>query len=108
MIVRASIPRSSTSSRSNPELFYPAVVARRMGLTKHAAVALKAAICFGCNQSFDGNPVGYRYDSDLVGPSDRAELTGLIFHEGHLYRYARRRGWTPLADEIARRGDTRF
>jgi hypothetical protein len=65
-------------------------------------------MCFGCNQSFDGNPVGYRYETDLVGASDQAELAGLVFHPGHLFRYARRRGWNALAQELDRLGGPHY
>lgn len=79
-----------------------------MAISKRAVPAPKSAMCFSCNQTFDGNPVAYQFDSDLVPEVDRAELQGLMFHQGHLYHYARRRGWTDLADAIGREGAGRY
>jgi hypothetical protein len=79
-----------------------------VSLSKSPTVASKGVLCFGCNRGFEGNPIAYQYESDLLDASQQAELAGLVFHEGHLQHYARRRGWTALADEIARRGDRRF
>ena len=67
-----------------------------MTVTSREVVAPPGAMCFGCNQSFAGNPIAVQYDSDLVPESARAELRGLVFHRGHLLHYARRRGWTDL------------
>jgi hypothetical protein len=77
-------------------------------ITKRTVVAPKSSMCFACNQTFDGNPVAYQFESDLVPEVDRAELAGLMFHQGHLYHYARRRGWTALADAIGRDGAARY
>ena len=79
-----------------------------MTLTKRTVVAPKSAMCFACNQTFEGNPVAYQFDSDLVPEVDRSELRGLMFHQGHLYHYARRRGWTELADTIGHDGAARY
>ncbi|HEV2519474.1 MAG TPA: hypothetical protein VGX00_02475 [Thermoplasmata archaeon] len=79
-----------------------------MTLTKKPVTAPKGAICFGCNQSFEGNPMGVRFESDLVPPADRPELAGLCFHPGHLIRYARRRNWTELATFIEQNGPSSF
>ena len=70
-------------------------------VTSQEVVAPPGAICFGCNQSFAGNPIAVRYDSDLVPESARSELRGLVFHRGHLLHYARRRGWTALVADLA-------
>jgi hypothetical protein len=77
-------------------------------LTKRSAAVPKGAMCFGCNQGFEGNPVGIRFESDLVPPADRPELAGLYFHPGHLIRYARRMNWTELADFLEAQGPSNF
>ncbi|MCI4358124.1 MAG: hypothetical protein L3J95_00845 [Thermoplasmata archaeon] len=79
-----------------------------MTLNKKTAAVPKGAICFGCNQSFEGNPVGVRFESDLVSVEDRPELAGLYFHPGHLIRYARRRDWTELAEYIEQNGAAQY
>ncbi len=72
-----------------------------MTVTSREVMAPPGAMCFGCNQSFAGNPIAVQYDSDLVPEGARAELRGLVFHRGHLLHYARRRGWTELAAALA-------
>ena len=67
-----------------------------MTITERAVVAPPGAICFSCNQSFDGNPVAYGFDTDLLPAAQAAELRGLVFHQGHFLHYARRRGWTTV------------
>jgi hypothetical protein len=79
-----------------------------MVITKQPVVVPKTAFCFGCNQSFDGNPVGLQFDTDLVTPPHRAELRGLYFHPGHLYRYARHRDWAELAQFLQQNGPTNY
>jgi hypothetical protein len=79
-----------------------------VALTKTPTVASRGVLCFGCNQGFEGNPIAYRYDTDLLNASQQAELAGLVFHEGHLQHYARRRGWNALDDELAKRGGHRY
>ena len=79
-----------------------------MSITKRQVVAPSSAMCFACNRTFEGNPVAVQFESDLVPEADRAELKGLLFHEGHLYHYARRRGWTQLADAIGHDGASRY
>ncbi|HEY6237847.1 MAG TPA: hypothetical protein VIZ68_01495, partial [Thermoplasmata archaeon] len=61
-------------------------------------------VCFGCNQSFQGNPVGLQFETDLLDQAHRAELSGLYFHPGHLHHYARRRGWTALGRYLEETG----
>jgi hypothetical protein len=77
-------------------------------LAKHVAVAKKGAYCFGCNQAFEGGAPAVRFESDLLPDSDRAELSNLLFHPGHLIRYARRRNWTGLADFIEGAGAAQY
>ncbi len=77
-------------------------------LTKRSVVAAPGAICFACNQSFEGNPVAVAFETDLLPPAQAAELKGLVFHSGHLHHYARRRGWTDLAAYIAQEGPANF
>jgi hypothetical protein len=79
-----------------------------MPLTSRTAVAPTGAICFGCNQGFDGNPVALQFETDLLPPAATAELHGLYFHPHHLLRYARRRDWTALAQHIESQGSARF
>ena len=79
-----------------------------MALTKRSTVVPAGAICFGCNQSFEGNPVGLSFETDLLDASRRAELGGLYFHPGHLYHYARRRGWEPLVLYLHEHGASAF
>lgn len=79
-----------------------------MPVTKREAMVPKGAICFGCNQSFEGNPVGVQFETDLLEPNHQAELRGLFFHPGHLYHYAKRRGWEPLAHFLAEHGPRDF
>ena len=67
-----------------------------MTLTKNPVVAPAHAVCFSCNQGFEGNPVAFQFDTDLVPPAAAQELRGLVFHRGHLYHYARRREWAEL------------
>ena len=67
-----------------------------MRLVKNTVVAPSGAVCFSCNQGFAGNPVAFQFDTDLVPPAAEQELKGLVFHQGHLYHYARRRGWVEL------------
>ena len=75
-----------------------------MALVRRTVVAPASAVCFGCNQSFEGNPVGYAFETDLLPPAQAAELRGLLFHHGHLAHYAHRRGWTELATAAAHEG----
>ncbi len=70
-------------------------------MSRREAVVPKGAFCFGCNQSFEGNPVGLQFDSDLLDEAARAELRGRYFHPGHLRHYARRRGWERLVQFLA-------
>ncbi len=77
-------------------------------LTKRSVVAPPGAICFACNQTFEGNPVAVAFDTDLLPPAQAAELRGLVFHSGHLHHYARRRGWSELAAFLAQAGPTAF
>lgn len=79
-----------------------------MTIVKHTVVAPPSALCFACNRTFEGNPVACQFESDLVPAVDRAELQGLLFHPGHLYHYARRRGWTELADTIGHDGAAHY
>lgn len=79
-----------------------------MTLTRRSAVVPKGAVCFGCNQSFEGNPVGVQFETDLLDASHQSELRGLFFHPGHLYHYARRRGWDPLVRYLAEHGPHDF
>ncbi|HEV2231607.1 MAG TPA: hypothetical protein VGV64_05325 [Thermoplasmata archaeon] len=79
-----------------------------MTLTKKDVAVPKAAICFGCNQPFEGNPVGRQFRSDLLSPSSQGELAGLYFHPGHLLRYARRRNWTALAEFLEANGPSNY
>ena len=79
-----------------------------MTLTKKSIAVKDTAICFGCNQSFQGNPIALRFESDLVPPNDRAELSGLPFHPGHLIHYARRREWHELTDYLVQNGPSNF
>ena len=79
-----------------------------MAVTSREIVAPKGAICFGCNQGFEGNPVGVQVETDLVPEAARLELRGLVFHRGHLHHYARRRGWSELAEFLAREGPQRY
>ncbi len=79
-----------------------------MTLSKRAVVAPPGAICFACNQSFEGNPVAVAFETDLIPAAQAARLHGLVFHAGHLYHYARRRGWAELAAYIAREGPAQF
>jgi hypothetical protein len=77
-------------------------------VAKRSAAVPKGAICFGCNQSFEGNPVGLQFETDLLPPHDQAELSGLYFHPGHLYHYARRREWHQLSEYLAKSGPSHF
>lgn len=77
-------------------------------LTKRTVVAPPGAICFACNQSFEGNPVAVAFETDLLPPSQAAELRGLVFHAGHLQHYARRRGWADLSTFLAHEGPSRY
>lgn len=77
-------------------------------LSKQSVVVPKGAFCFGCNQSFEGNPVGLQFDTDLVDAAHRSELHGLYFHPGHLYRYARRRNWEALAQFLQLNGPASY
>jgi hypothetical protein len=79
-----------------------------MTLNRLPAKVPKGAICFGCNQSFEGNPIGVRFESDLLPAEDRPELAGLYFHPGHLLRYARRRDWNELAQFIETHGSSNY
>ncbi len=79
-----------------------------MTLTKRAVVAPPGAICFACNRSFEGNPVAVAFETDLLPEPQAAELRGLVFHSGHLYHYAKRRGWAELAAFLAREGPTQY
>ena len=79
-----------------------------MTLTKRAVVAPASAVCFSCNQSFEGNPVAFGFETDILPPSQAAELRGLLFHQGHLIHYARRRGWTEVVAEITRDGASNY
>ncbi len=77
-------------------------------LTKRSVVAPHGAICFACNQSFEGNPVAVAFDTDLLPAAQASELRGLVFHSGHLYHYARRRGWSELVAFLAREGPAAY
>ena len=79
-----------------------------MGVTKREAAVPRGAFCFGCNQSFEGNPVALQFETDLLSPAHQAELKGLYFHPGHLLHYARRRGWTELVDFLTATGSPRY
>jgi hypothetical protein len=79
-----------------------------MPVTKKTSSVPKGSICFGCNQTFEGNPVGVQFETDLLPPTASGELRGLYFHPGHLLHYARRREWHALADFIALNGPTNF
>jgi hypothetical protein len=77
-------------------------------LRKNTVVAPKGAVCFGCNQTFEGNPVAFQYETDLLPPPEQAELSGLQFHQGHLLHYVKKRGWTVLAEHITAEGTSHF
>lgn len=77
-------------------------------LNKRPVAAPKGAFCFGCNQLFGLGEPALKFESDLVPPSDQAELAGLCFHPHHLIRYARRRNWDSLAEAIESGGPTNF
>jgi hypothetical protein len=77
-------------------------------LVKHAAVAPKGSLCFGCNQGFEGGAPALRFESDLVPVPDRPELAGLCFHPSHLLRYARRRNWAGVVEFIEKAGPSNF
>ena len=79
-----------------------------MSLTKRSAVVPPGAICFGCNQSFEGNPVGLQFETDLLDPPHHAELSGLYFHPGHLHHYVRRRGWATLDQFLVDHGPSNY
>ncbi|HZY92117.1 MAG TPA: hypothetical protein VFG07_05015 [Thermoplasmata archaeon] len=80
-----------------------------MTLTKRAVVAPPGAICFACNQSFEGNPVAFSFETDdLLPPPQASELHGLVFHKGHLLHYARRRGWEAVVAFVASAGPSNF
>jgi hypothetical protein len=72
------------------------------------AVVPAGAVCFGCHQSFEGNPVGLAFDTDLLSAAHRAELQGLYFHPGHLLRYARSREWHELAEFLQQNGPQNY
>lgn len=77
-------------------------------LEKHVAMAPKNAYCFGCNQPFEGGSPAVRFESDLVPPSDQPQLANLVFHPGHLIRYASRRNWTALVEFLERAGPSNY
>lgn len=77
-------------------------------LTKRSVATSPSTVCFSCNQSFEGNPVGVQFDTDLISPAAASELRGLTFHPGHLYHYARRREWTPLVQFLAHEGPAKY
>ena len=77
-------------------------------LEKHVALPPKGAYCFGCNQMFEGGSPAVRFKSNLVPPSDRAQLANLVFHPGHLIRYASRRNWTALVEYLEHAGPSNF
>jgi hypothetical protein len=79
-----------------------------MDLEKRSVAAPKTAICFACNQSFDGNPIALQFSSTLLAPSAEAELQGLYFHPHHLLHYAKRREWHVLVEYITKNGPTNF
>ena len=79
-----------------------------MTLVRHAGLPPKGAVCFGCNQSFDGGAAAVKFTTDLLPPAELPELTNLYFHPGHLLRYARRRNWTALAEFIEKNGVPNF
>lgn len=108
MEVRLTDPRRGARSRRAANGHVPASVGRSVALNQREVVAPKGALCFGCNQGFEGNPVAVQFDSDLVPETARSELKGLLFHRGHLHHYARRRGWTELAAYLAGEGPSRF
>jgi hypothetical protein len=77
-------------------------------ISKKEAVVPSGAFCFGCHQSFAGNPVGLVFDTDVLSEAHRSELRGLYFHPGHLIRYARSRDWTELADFLQKNGSQHY
>ena len=77
-------------------------------ISKQTVVVPRGAYCFGCNQSFEGNPVGLQFDTDLLDPPHRSEIRGMYYHPGHLYRYARHRGWEPLAQFLQLNGPASY
>lgn len=77
-------------------------------LVKRVALPSRGEFCFGCNQPFGGGAPAVRFESDLVPPSDRAELAGLSFHPGHLIRYASRRNWTSLVTYLEQSGPSNY
>jgi hypothetical protein len=79
-----------------------------VGVTKHSAAVPKGSLCFGCNRSFEGNPVGLQFETDLLPAHAQGELRGLYFHPGHLYHYARRREWQELSRFLAENGPASF
>jgi hypothetical protein len=87
---------------------YWSIVANLMNLVKRTAAVPKGAMCFGCNQSFEGNPVGVQFETDLLPATASGELRGLYFHPGHLLHYARRREWHELASFIVEHGPPNY
>ncbi len=79
-----------------------------MATVRREALVPKGAVCFGCNQPFEGNPVGLQFETDLLDPAHTAELRGLYFHPGHLYHYAKRRGWARLVAYLAEHGPREY
>lgn len=79
-----------------------------MALTARSVVVARGAVCFGCNQGFEGNPVARQFDTDLLDPAHATELRGLCFHPGHLANYARRRGWNELLAFLHEHGAKNF
>ena len=79
-----------------------------MTVARRSAMVPKGAVCFGCNQSFEGNPVGLQFETDLLDAAHQAELRGLYFHPGHLYHYAKRRGWEPLVAFLSAHGPREY
>jgi hypothetical protein len=79
-----------------------------MELIKRSVVAPETAVCFACNQSFQGNPVALQFESGLLPPPEAAELKGLYFHPHHLYHYAKRREWRTLIAYLNEKGPVNF
>jgi hypothetical protein len=77
-------------------------------VTKREAVVPAGAFCFGCHQSFEGNPVGLVFDTDLLSEGHRSELKGLYFHPGHLLRYSRSREWHELSEFLQKAGPSSY
>lgn len=95
-------------ARRTDSLSTPRGLVAYVTLTKHSVAVRDSTICFGCNQTFQGNPIGLKFESDLVPLPSRAELSGLFFHPGHLIHYARRRDWHDLVGYLIQVGPSNF